>query len=286
MTIPGQPSTVQVNSADLAYVERGQGVPLIFVHGSLNDYRSWLGQLEPFAEHFHAITYSRRYHWPNAEPAADATYPIAEQVADLAGLIEALELAPAHLVGSSFGAMTALTLAVERPALVRSLVLGEPPLLPWLERVPGGEAIEKQFVTTSFFPAGAAFARGDMEAGVRLFIDGVIGPGAYDRIPPEARQAMLDNAGAEAAETRTPPTAYFPDLAPADVAQLEMPVLLVQGETSPPMFGLITDELARVLPKASRATIAAASHGMHARQPAAYNAAVLAFLAGLDLIQS
>jgi pimeloyl-ACP methyl ester carboxylesterase len=45
------------------------------------------------------------------------------------------------------------------------------------------------------------------------------------------------------------------------------------------MFGVITDELARVLPHAERTTIPAASHGIHAHNPAGYNAAVLSILA-------
>ena len=58
-----------------------------------------------------------------------------------------------------------------------------------------------------------------------------------------------------------------------------MPVLLVEGEISPRMFGVITDELSRVLPEAERVTIPAASHGMHGQNPAGYNEAVLAFQA-------
>ncbi len=49
-------------------------------------------------------------------------------------------------------------------------------------------------MTNAFEPARAAFARGDTEAGVRSFINGVIGSGAFDRLPLSARGIMLDNA--------------------------------------------------------------------------------------------
>lgn len=279
MTTPAQPSTVHLNGADLAFVELGSGDPVVFVHGSLGDYRSWGVQIARFGERHRAIAYSRRFHWPNAEPGAGAVYSISQHAADLVGLIEALGVAPVHLVGSSYGALTALTAAVERPDVIRSLVLGEPPLLPWLTRLPEGAALLETFLTTAMGPAGEAFARGEAETGIRLFLDGVLGAGAFDHLPLEARMSMLDNAPEMRAETSTSPETYFPDLSAEDVGRLHAPTLLLQGELSPPMFGIVTDELARVLPRAERATIAAASHVMHARSPADYNQVVLTFLA-------
>ncbi len=278
MTTSVQPQRVRVNDIDLAYVEQGRGEPVIFVHGSLGDYRSWGAQLAPFSEQYRVVSYSRRYHWPNARPSDDGTYGVAQHVADLGALIEARGLAPAHLVGSSYGALTALTFAVGRPDLVRSLVLGEPPLLPWLARLSEGPALVEAFITNAFRPAGQALRRGEAEAGVRLFLDGVFGAGAFDRLPPPVRGAMLDNAPAMQAETTTPPEQYFPDLPTEDVRRLRLPTLLLQGEVSPAMFGRITDVLARSLPDAERAMIPASSHGMHSQNPTGYNAVVLAFL--------
>ena len=279
MTTPEQPSTVHLDSADLAYVELGRGIPVVFVHGSLGDYRSWGVQIARFGERHRALAYSRRFHWPNAEPEAGAVYSIAQHTADLVALVEVLELAPVHLVGSSYGALTALTATVKRPDLIRSLVLGEPPLLPWLTRLPEGAPLREAFITTAMGPAGKAFARGDVEAGIHLFLDGVLGAGAFDHLPPEARMSMFDNAPAMRAETSTSPETYFPDLSAENVGRLHAPTLLLQGELSPPMFGIVTDELARALPRAERATIASASHVMHARNPADYNQVVLKFLA-------
>jgi pimeloyl-ACP methyl ester carboxylesterase len=278
MTTPSQPSTVHLDDVDLAYVETGQGDPIILVHGSFNDYRSWGGQLGPFSERYHVVAYSRRYHWPNAQPGDGATYAVAQHAADLGGLIEALGLPPVHLVGSSYGAMTSLTLALARPELVRSLVLGEPPILPWLSRTPDGRELMETFMRSAFEPCGQAFARGDAAAGVRLFIDGVIGPGTFERVPPPTRAMWLDNAASLGVETVTPPEQYYASGTPEDVARLHLPLLLLEGERSPAMFGRVTDELARARPDAERLTIPAASHGMHGQNPSAYNAVVLDFL--------
>lgn len=152
MGSPLQPQSVRVNDADFAYIEQGRGEPVIFVHGSLGDYRSWGAQLAPFCEQHRVISYSRRYHWPNAQPNDDVTYQVAQHVADLGALIEARGLAPAHVVGSSYGALTALSFTVERPDLVRSLVLGEPPLLPWLARRSDGSTLVETFISTAYRP--------------------------------------------------------------------------------------------------------------------------------------
>jgi hypothetical protein len=50
---------------ELHYFERGQGEPVVFVLGALDDYRAWNAQISPFAEHFRVIAYSRRYNFPN-----------------------------------------------------------------------------------------------------------------------------------------------------------------------------------------------------------------------------
>lgn len=122
-----QPKRLLVNGVELHYVERGQGEPLILLHGGQGDYRAWQPQMQALSPRYRVISYSRRYHYPNENPLT-REYSALIDAADLAGLIAELKLGPVHLVGTSYGAFTALALAVERPELVRSLVLAEPPI--------------------------------------------------------------------------------------------------------------------------------------------------------------
>lgn len=270
---------VTVNGASLSYVEAGRGPgTIVCVHGSLDDYRSWRLQMAHFAGHYRVIAYSRRYHFPNRWDGDGSDYSAELHAEDLAGLIRALAEPPVHLVTSSYGGNVALYMASRHGELVRSLVLGEPPLLPWLHHIDGGEMHLQRFLDGAWLPARGAFQRGQLEEGARLFLDGVMGRPTFVHLAPPARQLILDNAPEMAAETLA--NRYFPPFACEDARALGQPVLLCKGELSPEMFHLITDELAACLPaSAAPVVIPGASHAMHAGNPQAYNHQVVSFLA-------
>jgi non-heme chloroperoxidase len=272
---------IDVNGTRLAYVEEGEGIPLIFVHGSISDYRSWGPQVPFFARYYHVIAYSRRYHYPHPWTGDGPEFAAALHADDLAGLIERLRLGPAHLVGSSYGALTSLTCAVRHPEFVRSLVLGEPPILPWLNNVPNGKPVLDAFMKDAWRPAARAFEGGNLVEGVRSFVNGISGAPVFDQIPEAVRTVQLDNATSLKAESQARPEAYFSTLTCEDVGKVDAPTLLLRGERSPLMFGLVLDELARCLPGATRATIPNASHSMASGNPDAFNETVLGFLRGL-----
>jgi pimeloyl-ACP methyl ester carboxylesterase len=270
---------ITINGAELHYIEQGTGDPVVFVHGGLGDYRTWLPQMAPFARHYRAIAYSRRSHYPNAWASGYTRAPLWLHVADLAALIAQVAGGPVHLVANSYGGYISLFLALAHPALVRTLALGEPPVHPLQRRVPEGAALFDAFMTAAWQPARQAFAGGALEEGVRLFINGVVGPNAYERLPPAARAGLLTNAPAMAVETLTDFADYMPDLPCAEAATIAAPTLLLNGARSPRMYHIINGELARCLPHVEQVTIADAAHVLHAQNPAAHNAAVLAFLA-------
>src|SRR2546422_5350312 len=80
---------VRVRGTELRFVERGTGIPVVFVHGSLGTLESWGPQIDAFATRFRVIAYSRRYHWPNAAQPDGQEYSLSLHADDLIGLIEA-----------------------------------------------------------------------------------------------------------------------------------------------------------------------------------------------------
>jgi len=273
-----QLTEIQVNGITLNYIERGQGDTVLLVHGTLGDYRTWDGQIEAFSRDHRVISYSRRYHYPNEWPPNASDFSVVVHAEDLAALIEALNLRPVHLVGHSYGAYISLFVAREHPELVRSLTLAEPPAMPLVATMPEGEALLQEFLATAITPSAEAFQRGDVEEGVRTFINGTLGAGAYEDLDSEIRANMMQNA--RELEGATMDENLFPPFLCEDASDVSVPTLLVHGELSPRILVLIQDMLEQCLPNQERAMIPAASHGSVYENPEAFNEAVLAFLAG------
>ena len=287
-----------VRGTTLFYTERGEGEPVVFVHGSISDYRTWGHQLDPIGQRYRAIAYSRRYHWPNAPVAPDGTSDMDTAVEDLAALLRALDAAPAHLVGNSFGAYTSLVLARRHPELVRSLVLEEPPVIPLVIGQPPrpsrilASLVRRPRVTLDVLsfganvigPATALYARGEDQAALLRFVYGVLGREAYEALPEARREQMRANMSSHAAEFRA--HGGFSTLTADDVRRVEVPTLLLTGERSPRFLVRLSGLLEHLLPHCSVMTIPSASHAMHEENPAATNEAILSFLGPLSRTQA
>jgi len=204
---------------------------------------------------------------------------------DLANLLKALGAHPAHVVGHSYGAYTALALAMKHPELVRSLVLAEPPLLRWLPGLPGGQRLYTDFMNNLWDPTGREFRRGNPERAMRMTIDwfGKNGyliegrPARFDAMPAETRHFIMENALEWQALTTS--TDAFPMLDRAAVKAINVPILLMSGQATMQLNKRIEAELEKLLPKAETAVIRGATHEMWAEQPEACRARVASFFA-------
>lgn len=272
-----QTREVQINGLTLHYIELGQGTPVVLVHGTLEDYRTWDGQLDAFSKGYRLISYSRRYHYPNEWPKDSTDFSVTIHARDLAAFIRALNLPPVHLIGHSYGAFIAFLVARDHPEVVRSLTLGEPPIMPLLKTTPEGDALLTTAIATSI-ASSEAFKQGNDEEGVCRFVNGVLGEGSYEKLPPPVLKRLMDNVQ-ELKGERTSSRNLYPPTTCEDVQKLKAPTLLIDGELSPKVFHRINDILERCLPSVERATIPAASHQMEVENPQAFNEKVLAFIA-------
>ena len=277
VALTGERRVVLETGVRLHYVERGSGVPVVFIHGGGRDYRYWDGQLDWFAERYRAVAYSRRYAPPNDNPEIVADYSALVDAADLAALLRALDLGPAHFVGASIGGVAALFLAVQHPELVRTLVLAEPPVLRWALDLPGGAALFDRFFDEAFRPAGEAFRAGDPERAMGLLTDAFLGGGTFARFPEALQARVMRTARDWAAQTMS--TAAFPELSRDAVRAIAAPVLMLSGARTIPIHALVDEELSRLLPHASRVVIPDAAHDLWADQPQQCREITLAFLA-------
>ena len=282
-------SHAPVGDQSLAYLEQGDGEPVVFVHGSASDLRCWRDQLPAVGASYRAIAYSRRFARPNPDIESGADDQMLPHVDDLARFLAATGAAPAHLVGHSWGGFVCLLAAIRHPELVRSLVLEEPPvlslfvstpprpreLLRVLARRPKTGLAILRFGVGTIAPAERAFRRGDDERAMEIFGTGVLGREAFARVPRERRQQMRENAAALRAALLG---AGFPPLDPDDVRRVAAPALLLTGQCSPGVLRRLTDRLGELLPDAERVEIAGASHRLHEEQPQAVARVILDFL--------
>lgn len=283
-------STVLVDGAALAYREQGDGEPVVLVHGSASDLRTWEQQVPAISESHRVIAYSRRYARPNKDIRPGLDDQMTPHVDDLVAFLRAIDGAPAHLVGHSWGAFICLLTAIWHPQLARSLVLQEPPVLslftstpprprevlPLLVRRPRTAIAILEFGARTIAPAQRAFRRGDDDAALETFAHGVLGKDAYERLPDERRQQARENLNTLRAQLLG---AGFPPLSEDDVRGVRVPTLLMTGDRSPALLLRLTERLEELLPNAERIEIVDASHAMQEEKPSAVNAAILGFLA-------
>ena len=118
--------TLAVNGYDMAYLEIGSGRPLVCVHGTLGDFRTWSAVFGPLSKNHRVISVSLRRFFPEHWDGIGDDYLMAQHVADVIGFLEKLGDGPVDLMGHSRGGHIAFRVAQLRPDLLRKLVLAEP----------------------------------------------------------------------------------------------------------------------------------------------------------------
>jgi non-heme chloroperoxidase len=260
------PKSIEINGRQLHYIEQGgdgqQTPSIIFIHGGLDDYRCWQYQVDSFSKKYRTISYSRRFAYPNkwiGNVAQDNT--IEDNARDLVEMIKKLQLAPAHLVGASYGAFTALYCVSKNPDLAKTMVLNEPPIMEILARSHLKEDVElrQTFRTRVLSPTQGASRAGDFRKAAQVAIDGIMDIDNYfGQLPEEGKQFLIDNAKSIESELQSSMLTSFTT---EDVRQITtIPMLLVKGELSPKYFLRIVDILSENMPNSEQIVIPNVSH--------------------------
>ncbi len=113
--------TVRANGLDLFYIESGSGAPILWLQGLGAEHTAWSAQVARFSAAYRCIAPDNRDVGRSAR--VDDAYTLADVAADAADLLHRLDAAPAHVVGLSLGGAIAQHLALDHPAVVRSLCL-------------------------------------------------------------------------------------------------------------------------------------------------------------------
>lgn len=266
--------TLDFSGYAMAYHELGNGSPLVLIHGSLGDYRSWSLQMEHLGKYYRTIAVSLRHCHPDSWDGGGRSFSLVQHYTDLAEFLSGLDAGPVNLVGHSRGGNVALLLAAKFPLLVERLILADPaPLQSMLPKTAEVlSALECRNRTVQ--KALELIEEGDIDGGLESFTDAVSRLGQWQNLPEAAKQSRRDNAWSLkslVSDAQEPFTCK-------DAQTIQVPTLLLSGENSPAIYGLMHTALTACLPRHQMITLPSASHGMQRDNPQAFNKAVLEFL--------
>jgi pimeloyl-ACP methyl ester carboxylesterase len=246
--------------------ERGEGPPLVLIHGFAGDRHTWDGAFPALAKTHRVIRYDLRGF--GASPAAVSAY---EHTDDLMRLLDERGVETCDLVGVSWGGSQALHFALENPRRVKRLVLESPGLLGW-DWSPEWRALWSE-VETAAKQEGADAAR-DLWLSHPMFIT--------LRAHPEAFDAFVKSTARYTCRhwlTEDPHEALArPDV--EQLTELEAATLLITGAQDMGDYRLIAAAIETMAEHVTRVDVAGAGHLVHLEQPGRFLAEVERFLAG------
>ncbi len=266
--------TTKINGMALYYQLIGQaGPPLAMVHGAWWSHRSWEVVAPALAESVRLLTYDRRGHSASERP--EGPLLIRDDVSDLAGLIEQLELAPAWVAGVSGGASVCLRLASERPDLLRGVIVHEPALFGLLADDPGA-AVMLDIIRDRIRAITEQIRSGDHAEAARQFVETVGGtPGRWDQLSSDYQRIIIENAPAFLQAIQDQEALTF-DL--EWLADFSKPLLLSHGDQSPRFYAEVVRRISGAVPQARILTFQGAAHVPQRTHPDAYVEAVTSFI--------
>ena len=254
---------IELNGVNHHYESKGEGPPIVFVHGLGGSLHYWYGVVEDLLAHHHCITLDLRGH--GRTDVTRGQLSIDTWAQDVEALISALELPPVTLVGHSMGSLVAQQVAVTKPDLVDHLVLVGG--ISWFEP-PARATYEER--------AKRAEDEG-LEGLVDDWLTGALSPRTRGKLPQLTgllRDVFLRNDAKSYAKA----CRALADVPKIQREQIGQPTLLVVGNHDRSTPIAMTEELHADIPVSRVRVIPAASHWLALEQPDALAAAILEFL--------
>ena len=240
------------------YETHGSGPPLLLSHGFSATSSMWRGQIEPLSRHHTLILWDMRGHGNSDYPADPALYSEDATVSDMAAILDAVGAKQAIIGGLSLGGYMSLAFHLRHPERTRALLI--------IDTGPGFKKDEARDAWNA--RAHETAARFDAE-GLAPLLKG----------SPERSKSRHRDATGLAHAARGMLTQRDAGVINS-LPSIKVPSLVLVGSKDTP-FLAATDYMAAKIAGSTKVVIPDAGHAANIDQPAAFNEAVLAFLATL-----
>jgi pimeloyl-ACP methyl ester carboxylesterase len=265
---------IEIGNLSVAVDDAGDGPPVVLLHGLACGKRMWFHQIRALRSRFRVIAYDLRGHGQTDAPAAATDYSAALLARDLAGVLDALKIERAAIVGFSLGGGPALALAASKPERVSRLVLAdvgagahEPIKTEWMAR-----RWVKQIAQGEIDELVCDMLRSDL---FKLYAQR--NTRSREHMAGLIRATPLDGLRFTLSEVLAKRKSLF-QLTGA-LKSVRAPTLVLAGE-----YDYTCSKAARLLaatiPNAAHKIIKASGHMSPLEQPAAFSAALMEFLDG------
>ncbi len=269
---------IQANGIRLFYETSGEGTPVVFVHEFAGDRRSWEDQVRFFSRRYRTVTYNARGFPPSEVPDGASHYTQDNATDDLAGLIQGLNLAPAHVVGLSMGGYATLHLGLRYPDLTRSIGVagcGYGSVMSQREQFQKeAQEVARRFEEESLEKFAKTYTAGPTRVQLERK-----DPIAYERFCRE----FVDRSAKGSADTMRGLQAGRPSVYELEegMRKMEVPTLILSGDEDEPCLEPAIF-MKRTIPTAALITFPNAGHLINLEEPAMFNRIVLDFITEVD----
>lgn len=249
--------TINRDGVNIYYEDHGTGPAVLLSHGYSATTRMWTGQVEALKDRYRVITWDMRGHGQSDSPDDPKAYSEAATVDDIAGILNHLGIDKAVIGGLSLGGYMSLAFNLAHPSMVRALML--------FDTGPGYKnPVGREGWNVTAMKRAETFEAKGLDA---------LGGSAEVRVSQHRSAQGLAHAARGM-------LAQFDSRIIQSLEHIAVPTLVLVGEKDQPFLGA-TDYMANKIPGCTKVMIPEAGHAANLDQPAAFNAAVEAFLASL-----
>ena len=253
-----------------AYSVAGEGDALVLIHGVGMNRGVWAPQVDALQDSFRVVSYDMLGHGASRLPTA---FPVLDEyAAQLAALLDHLQIDVAHVVGHSMGSLIALEFALQYPARVASVVA----LNAVYDRTPTQRAAVMQRAASL---EGGGLEQPSIDATVARWFDDPV-PGHLAQVA-ELVRSLLETVNPEGYARTYRLFASSDQAHVGRLPQLTVPALFMTGECDPNSSPAMSHSMATAAPRGRAEIIANERHMMNVTAPAIVNQRLVQFIRGV-----